>query len=69
MRRSPPSVLTIKDKKSLSKIVFLVVFLIGCADNDLREFNHEEKQDPNCYAHYGAAIGYCDQVWHRGVLK
>jgi len=51
------------------RIVFLIVFLVGCADNELREYNQDEKSNPDCWAHYGAAIGYCDQMWHKGVAK
>ncbi len=42
---------------------------MGCADNELRQFNHEDKEDLDCYAHYGAEQGYCDTVWHKGVPK
>ena len=49
------------------KFLFLLMFLVGCADNELRQFNNNDKQDPDCYRHFGAMPGYCDQMERRYI--
>lgn len=44
----------------MMKFLILLMMLTGCADNTLREYNHDDKQDGSCYGTYGGEHGYCD---------
>lgn len=52
------------------RIVFLVfVFVTSCATVDYGVYYHKDKDDPDCYRHYGSMPGYCEQIYQRGSPK
>lgn len=50
----------------MSKFIFLLAFfLTGCYTLPSGPFNHDDLQDPECYAKYGGQWGYCDKVYRK----
>lgn len=41
--------------------VAVMLILVGCSSEPIRQFNVDDEQDHSCYGTYGGQIGYCDK--------
>lgn len=41
-------------------LMLFFVLLVGCSTGELRMYNSDDLQDPDCYRRFGGEWGYCD---------